>query len=78
MFEYVVKYWSDDEQRVMTSRGILAADSYASATQEAYDFCKSPEQDLDGIISIYISELDNPLVWEDIKDWVEEKKKQWD
>lgn len=80
MFEYVVEYWEEDTKSVETARGILAADSYVSATQKAYDFCKSPKQDSDNIIYIYVSELENPLEWEDIKDWVEEKKKkkQWD
>ena len=78
MFEYVVEYWDEDTKSIETARGILAADSYASATQKAYDCCRSPEQGSDGIFSIYVSELENPLSWEDIKDYVEEKKKQWD
>lgn len=77
MFEYVVEYWDEDTKSIETARGILAADSYASATQEVYNFCRSPKQDSDGIISIYVSELENPLSWETIKDWVEEKKRQW-
>ena len=78
MFEYVVEYWDEDTKSLETARGILAADSYASATQEVYNFYRSPEQGSDDIFSIYISGLENPLSWEDIKDWVEEKKKQWD
>ena len=67
-----------DTKSVETARGILAADSYASATQKAYDLCRNPEQGTDDIFSIYVSELENPLSWENIKDYVEEKKKQWD
>ena len=78
MFEYVVEYWDEDTKSIKAASGILAADSYASATQKAYDLCRSPEQGTNGIFSIYVSELENPLSWEVIKDYVEEKKKQWD
>lgn len=58
-----------------TARGILSADDYVSATKKAHDFCYDH---LTSINSIYVAELDDVLSWDDIKDWVEEKKKQWD
>lgn len=78
MFEFEVRYWDEDTGKAVNARGILGAESYIDATKKAIDYCSIPGHSGAGVISVKVSELENPLDWEELKDWVKEKREEWD
>ena len=66
MFEFTVEYWDDVDNVVRKCHGILAANSYADAAGRAAGYCSVPSKPGEGVISVYVSELDDILDWEDI------------
>lgn len=63
MFEYVVKYYDEEACKVNVTKGLIGSPSYAEAVRMIYDCFEET------IISISITELDNPLDIIDIKEW---------
>lgn len=73
MFEYTVKYWDETEGKVVHCNGILGADSYEAAVKKVVEYCSIPDKPGENIITISVSELENPLDWEEIKEMLEER-----
>lgn len=77
MFFYEVQYYDEDYHRVETTRGLIAGESYQDAMGQLYEYCVAPEKrgaDEDGLVSVKLEELDNPLDWDTLVDIVEEEK----
>lgn len=79
LFFYSVRYWEEDTNTVENVRGIVAGKSYQDALERLYDDCVTPSKrdtDEDGLISVKIEELDNPLEWDAIEEIVAEEKEK--
>lgn len=77
MFSYEAQYYDEDYHRVETTRGIIAGESYQDAMGQLYEYCVAPEKrgaDEDGLVSVKLEELDNPLDWDTLEEIIEEKK----
>lgn len=77
MFFYEAQYYDEDYHRVETTRGLIAGESYQDAMGQLYEYCVAPEKhgtDEDGLVSVKLEELDNPLDWDTLVDIVEEEK----
>lgn len=77
MFFYEAQYYDEDLRSVETARGIIAGESYQDAMEQLYEFCVAPAKrgtDEDGLVSVRLEELDNPLDWDTLVDIVEEEK----
>lgn len=77
MFSYEAQYYDEDLRRVETVSGLLAGESYQDAMGQLYEYCVAPAQrgtDEDGLVSVKLEELDNPLDWDTIVDIMEEEK----
>lgn len=77
MFFYEAQYYDEDYHRVETTRGLIAGESYQDAMGQLYEGCVAPEKrgaDEDGLISVKLEELDNPLTLEALTEIVEEEK----
>lgn len=74
MFEFIVKYWEDKDRETKECRGFVGADSYVNAVNKVVNYCSIPERLGEDIISIYVSESENPLEREEIMDWLCELK----
>lgn len=77
MFEFTVKYWDNEDDRAKECHGLIGASSYTDAANKAVEYCSIPGKPGENIISVYVSELENPLDWEEIKDWFVEKAGEW-
>lgn len=79
MFFYEAQYYDEDYHRVETTRGLIAGESYQDAMGQLYEDCVAPEKrgaDEDGLISVKLEELDNPLTLEALTEIVEEEEKK--
>lgn len=79
MFSYEAQYYDEDYHRVETTRGIIAGESYQDAMEQLYEFCVAPAKrgtDEDGLVSVKLEELDNPLTLEALTEIVEEEEKK--
>lgn len=66
MFEYVVKYYDDEDYKIKVAKGLIGSPSYTETMRMIWDYFDNVEE---AIISISITELDNPLSLIDIKEW---------
>lgn len=76
MFEYAVKYWDETEGKTVCCSGILGADSYEAAVKKAVEYCSIPDKLGENIITVSVSELENPLDWEEIKEMLDNKEER--
>lgn len=79
MFFYEAQYYDEDYHRVETTRGLIAGESYQDAMGQLYEYCVAPEKrgaDEDGLVSVKLEELDNPLDWDTLVDIVEEEERK--
>ena len=77
MFFYEAQYYDEDYHRVETTRGLIAGESYQDAMGQLYEDCVAPAKrgtDEDGLVSVKLEELDNPLTLETLVEIVEEEK----
>ena len=77
MFFYEAQYYDEDYHRVETTRGLIAGESYQGAMGQLYEDCVAPTKrgtDEDGLVSVKLEELDNPLTLEALMEIVEEEK----
>ena len=77
MFFYEAQYYDEDYHRVETTRGLIAGESYQGAMDQLYEYCVAPAKrgtDEDGLVSVKLEELDNPLTLEALVEIVEEEK----
>lgn len=77
MFFYEAQYYDEDYHRVETARGLIAGESYQDAMGQLYEDCVAPAKrgtDEDGLVSVKLEELDNPLTLEALVEIVEEEK----
>lgn len=77
MFFYEAQYYDEDYHRVETTRGLIAGESYQDAMGQLYEDCVAPTKrgtDEDGLVSVKLEELDNPLTLEALVEIVEEEK----
>lgn len=77
LFFYEAQYYDEDYHRVETTRGLIAGESYQDAMGQLYEYCVAPEKrgaDEDGLVSVKLEELDNPLTLEALMEIVEEEK----
>ena len=77
MFEFVVKYWEGEDREINECRGFVGAGSYAIAMDKVIDHYSIPGKFGENIISVYISELEDPFEWEEIKNWLVKKAGEW-
>lgn len=69
MFQYKVRYVDDEDLQTYNSRGLIAADSYADATEQVYEYFTAPDDRnsaLDGIVSICVAEVENIIEKQDL------------
>lgn len=76
MFEYAVKYWDEIDGKVERYSGILGADSYEAAVKKVVEYCSVPDKLGENIIAVSVSELENPLDWEEIKEMLDNKEER--
>lgn len=79
MFSYEAQYYDEDYHRVETTRGLIAGESYQDALDQLYEHCVAPVKrgtDEDGLVSVKLEEMDNPLNWETLEELVEERKQK--
>ena len=79
MFFYEAQYYDEDYHRVETTRGLIAGESYQDAMGQLYEGCVAPAKrgtDEDGIVSVKLEELDNPLTLEALVEIVEEEERK--
>lgn len=77
LFFYEAQYYDEDYHRVETTRGLIAGESYQDAMGQLYEDCVAPTKrgtDEDGLVSVKLEELDNPLTLEALMEIVEEEK----
>lgn len=77
LFFYEAQYYDEDYHRVETTRGLIAGESYQDAMGQLYEGCVAPAKrgtDEDGLVSVKLEELDNPLTLEALMEIVEEEK----
>ena len=76
MFEYAVKCWDETEGKIEHYSGILGADSYEAAVKKVVEYCSVPGKPGENIIAVSVSELENPLDWEEIKEMISNKEER--
>ena len=79
MFFYEAQYYDEDYHRVETTRGLIAGESYQDAMGRLYEDCVAPAKrgtDEDGLVSVKLEELDNPLTLEALMEIVEEEERK--
>lgn len=79
MFFYEAQYYDEDYHRVETTRGLIAGESYQDAMGQLYEYCVAPAKrgtDEDGLVSVKLEELDNPLTLEALMEIVEEEERK--
>lgn len=79
LFFYEAQYYDEDYHRVETTRGLIAGESYQGAMGQLYEYCVAPEKrgaDEDGLVSVKLEELDNPLTLEALMEIVEEEERK--
>ena len=79
MFFYEAQYYNEDYYIVETTRGLIAGESYQDAMGQLYEACVAPAKrgtDEDGLVSVKLEELDNPLTLEALMEIVDEEKGQ--
>lgn len=79
MFFYEAQYYDEDYHRVETTRGLIAGESYQGAMGQLYEYCVAPAKrgtDEDGLVSVKLEELDNPLTLEALMEIVEEEERK--
>ena len=77
LFFYEAQYYDEDYHTVETTRGLIAGESYQDAMGQLYEDCVAPAKrgtDEDGLVSVKLEELDNPLTLEALMEIVEEEK----
>lgn len=77
LFFYEAQYYDEDYHRVETTHGLIAGESYQDAMGQLYEDCVAPAKrgtDEDGLVSVKLEELDNPLTLEALVEIVEEEK----
>ena len=77
LFFYEAQYYDEDYHKVETTRGLIAGESYQDAMGQLYEYCVAPAKrgtDEDGLVSVKLEELDNPLTLEALVEIVEEEK----
>lgn len=73
MFKVFVKYWEGENREIKKCGGLLCVSSYIKAMEKV--ICHSGSSG-ENIISVYISELENPIEWKEIKNWFIEKESE--
>lgn len=79
LFFYEAQYYDEDYHRVETARGLIAGESYQDAMGQLYEYCVAPAKrgtDEDGLVSVKLEELDNPLTLEALMEIVEEEERK--
>ena len=79
LFFYEAQYYDEDYHRVETTRGFIAGESYQDAMGQLYEYCVAPAKrgaDEDGLVSVKLEELDNPLTLEALMEIVEEEERK--
>lgn len=79
LFFYEAQYYDEDYHRVETTRGLIAGESYQDAMSQLYEYCVAPAKrgtDEDGLVSVKLEELDNPLTLEALMEIVEEEERK--
>ena len=79
LFFYEAQYYDEDYHRVETTRGLIAGESYQDAMGQLYEGCVAPAKrgaDEDGLVSVKLEELDNPLTLEALMEIVEEEERK--
>ena len=79
LFFYEAQYYDEDYHRVETTRGLIAGESYQDAMGQLYEYCVAPTKrgtDEDGLVSVKLEELDNPLTLEALVEIVEEEERK--
>lgn len=79
MFSYNLQYYDEDLRAVETARGIIAGESYQDAMEQLYEFAVAPAKrgtDEEGLVSVKLEELDNPLDWDTLEEIVAEEKQK--
>ena len=79
LFFYEAQYYDEDYHRVETTRGLIASESYQDAMGQLYEYCVAPAKrgtDEDGLVSVKLEELDNPLTLEALMEIVEEEERK--
>ena len=71
MFKVFVKYLEGENREIKKCGGLLGMSSYIKAMEKVIDHSG------ENIISVYISELENPIEWKEIKNWFIEKDGEW-
>lgn len=79
LFFYEAQYYDEDYHRVETTRGLIAGESYQDAMGQLYEYCVAPAKrgtDEDGLVSVKLEELDNPLTLKALMEIVEEEERK--
>ena len=63
MYYYLVEYWDSDSQKVVTESGMTSGETYGAAADKVVEL-----YDLENIISIELTKLEDILYEEEILD----------
>lgn len=71
MFKYTIKYFSEYDEREITTSGLIGASSYGKAAKQLINYYGE-----DNVYQIQLEELENPIALSDILVAFEQDKKE--